>query len=51
VGDHAMALLDGFGLRALLRDPQMDLARARRTIAETLAPELGVDTEALAGEA
>ena len=31
-------LLDGFGLRALLRDPQMDLATARRTIAEILAP-------------
>ena len=28
VADHAMALLDGFGLRALLRDPQMDLERA-----------------------
>lgn len=43
VADHAMALLDGFGLRALLRDPTMDLARARRTIAGLLAPKLGVD--------
>jgi hypothetical protein len=43
-----MALLDGFGLRALLRDPRMDLERARLTIAEILAPELGVDPAALA---
>jgi AcrR family transcriptional regulator len=49
--DHAMALLDGFGLRALLRDPQMDLVRARRTIAELLAPKLGVDPEQLVGAA
>jgi AcrR family transcriptional regulator len=48
VADHAMALLDGFGLRALLRDPRMDLERARLTIAEILAPELGVDPAALA---
>jgi len=43
VADHAMAILDGLGLRALLRDPNMDLARARRTIAGLLGPELGVD--------
>jgi AcrR family transcriptional regulator len=49
VADHAMALLDGFGLRALLRDPQMDLARARRTIADILGPEIGVDPDLLAG--
>jgi AcrR family transcriptional regulator len=47
VADHAMALLDGLGLRALLRDPEMDLARARRTIAELLAPELGLDPDSL----
>jgi AcrR family transcriptional regulator len=45
--DHAMALLDGLGLRALLRDPQMDLAKARRTISEILAPTLGVNARAL----
>ena len=43
VADHAMALLDGLGLRALLRDPQMSLARARLTIAELLAPRLGLE--------
>jgi AcrR family transcriptional regulator len=45
--DHAMALLDGFGLRALLRDPTMDLAKARRTIAGLLAPWLGVEADRL----
>ncbi len=48
VADHAMALLDGLGLRALLRDPGMDLERARRTIAELLAPELGLNPDYLA---
>jgi AcrR family transcriptional regulator len=45
--DRAMALLDGTGLRALLRDPAMDLGRARRLAAELLGGELGVDPEAL----
>ena len=45
--DRAMALLDGTGLRALLRDPAMDLARARRLAAELLSGELGVDPEEL----
>ena len=45
--DRAMALLDGTGLRALLRDPEMDLARARRLAAELLGAELGVDPEEL----
>jgi AcrR family transcriptional regulator len=45
--DRAMALLDGTGLRALLRDPAMDLERARRLTAELLGRELGVDPEAL----
>jgi AcrR family transcriptional regulator len=47
VADHAMALLDGAGLRALIRDPEMDLDRARRLVAEELAAELGVDPDAL----
>jgi AcrR family transcriptional regulator len=41
--DHAMALFDGLGLRALLGDPAMTLPRARRLIAEILGRELGVD--------
>ena len=47
VANHAMALLDGAGLRALIRDPEMDLVRARRLVAEELAAELGVDPDAL----
>ena len=30
------------GIRALVRDPEIDLARARRLVAEILADELGV---------
>src|ERR1700753_1507129 len=35
--DNTMALLDGLGLRALLRDPQMDLDAARRQVAGFIA--------------
>ena len=45
--DRTIALLDGTGLRALLRDPAMDLERARRLAAEQLGGELGVDPEEL----
>lgn len=48
VADHAMALLDGAGIRALIRDPAMDLARARELVAAELAAELGLDPGALA---
>jgi len=48
VADHAMALLDGAGLRALIRDPAMDLERARELVAAELASELGVRAAALA---
>lgn len=44
---RAMAILDGTGLRALLRDPAMDLARARRLVAELLGAELGIEPEEL----
>jgi AcrR family transcriptional regulator len=47
VADHAMALLDGAGLRALIQDPEMDFERAQRLVAELLATELGVEAEAL----
>ena len=49
--DRAMAMLDGLGLRALLRDPTMDIEAARRQVAELLAPELGIEPEALAPSA
>jgi AcrR family transcriptional regulator len=47
VADLAMALFDGLGVRALIRDPAMSLERARRMTAERLAAELGVDPVAL----
>jgi AcrR family transcriptional regulator len=47
LADRAMALLDGLGLRALLRDPQMDLDRARTLVAELFAAELGLETASL----
>lgn len=49
VADLAMALFDGLGVRALIRDPAMSLERARRMAAERLAAELGVDRAALFG--
>jgi AcrR family transcriptional regulator len=40
--DLAMALIDGLGLRVLLRDPAMPLEQARERIGEILARELGI---------
>jgi len=45
--DRAMALLDGLGLRALLRDPTMDIEAARAQVADFLADALGIDAAAL----
>ena len=39
LADHAMAIFDGMGLRALLEDPELDLDTAQRRIAEILAAE------------
>ncbi len=47
VADLAMALFDGLGVRALIRDPAMDLENARRLAAKRLGAELGVDPAAL----
>ncbi|MGH2926012.1 MAG: TetR/AcrR family transcriptional regulator [Solirubrobacterales bacterium] len=47
--DLAMALLDGAGIRALLDDPEMQVADARALVARRLAAELGVDAAALRG--
>jgi len=47
VADVAMALFDGMGLRVLLNDPGMDIERAQREIAATLAGELGIARDAL----
>lgn len=47
VADLALGLFDGLGLRVLLRDPGMDLARAREVIAAALAAELGIEPGSL----
>ena len=48
VADLAMALFDGLGVRALIRDPAMGLERARDLAAQRLGAELGVDPASLA---
>ncbi len=47
LADFAVALVDGVGIRAVIRDPQMSVDRARTLIAEHLAAELGVEPAAL----
>ena len=47
VANLAMALLDGAGVRALIRDPTMDVESARQLVATRLAAELGLDPGAL----
>ncbi len=42
LADRAVALLDGFGLRAVLGDPRIDAERARREVTEMLARELAI---------
>jgi AcrR family transcriptional regulator len=49
VGDVAMALLDGAGVRALIDDPAMDVEAARSLVATRLAAELGIEPAALVG--
>jgi AcrR family transcriptional regulator len=49
VADIAMALLDGTGIRALIRDPAMDVGRARAVVWDALVTELGIDASRLAG--
>ncbi len=47
LADHAMALLDGTGVRALIQDPEMDVDSARALVARQLAAELGLEPDAL----
>jgi AcrR family transcriptional regulator len=42
-----VGLLDGLGLRAMLRDPAMDLSTARRRVGEFVCAVLGIDPAAL----
>jgi AcrR family transcriptional regulator len=43
--DRILALLDGFGIRALIRDPAVPLPWARAEVWRMLAGELGLDEE------
>lgn len=40
--DHLLALIDGYGIRALTEDPEMPVERARAEIWAVIAPELGL---------
>jgi AcrR family transcriptional regulator len=51
LADLAVALVDGLGVRALIRDPAVDLTRARELIAAALADELGIDPARLTSRA
>jgi cytosine/adenosine deaminase-related metal-dependent hydrolase len=42
VADRTLALIDGFGIRALLGDSEVSLDRARREVGSVLAQGLGV---------
>jgi hypothetical protein len=42
VADRVLALIDGFGVRALIGDPGVSVERARRSIATAAAAELGL---------
>ena len=42
VAERALALIDGFGVRALLRDGAVPIERARRAVGAVLARDLGL---------
>ena len=46
IADRTLALIDGFGVRALLGDPAMPLERAREEVWHALAGDLGLHTGA-----
>ena len=41
--DRLLALIDGYGIRALCEDPAMPVERARTEVWAAIAPELGLD--------
>ena len=47
LADLTVALVDGLGIRALVRDPSVDVERARGLIASELGRALGVEATAL----
>ena len=50
VADRALAMIDGFGVRALLGDPAVPLARAREEVWSIVASDLGLVASATSGE-
>jgi AcrR family transcriptional regulator len=50
VADRALALIDGFGVRALIGDPAVPLDRARRAVSSALAVELRIGERLTAPE-
>ena len=51
LADLAVAVIDGAGVRALIRDPALGIERARELIGELLCDELGLEPGALASGA
>jgi AcrR family transcriptional regulator len=49
IADRTLALIDGFGVRALLGDPAVPLERAREEVWHALAGELGLRAAASSG--
>ena len=49
IADRTLALIDGFGVRALLGDPAMPLERAREEVWHALASDLGLHAGARSG--
>ena len=49
IADRTLAMIDGFGVRALLGDPDMPLERARAEVWHALAGDLGLRDEAPSG--
>ncbi len=47
LADLAVALVDGLGIRAVIRDPQTSVDRARELAVRELATALGIDPSAL----
>jgi AcrR family transcriptional regulator len=47
IADLAVALVDGLGIRAVIRDPQTTIERARELVASRLAEDLGVKPQEL----
>jgi AcrR family transcriptional regulator len=47
LADLAVALVDGAGVRALIRDPRMEVESARELIVRQLAGELGIEPDSL----